>query len=76
MKTNDLLNHLNQLKVKPETMSDVMTAHALKLEDWKESAMTVLSEFEAAWEAAGKPGQLGSSKAASLREYILSNRPS
>lgn len=33
MITKDLLKHLEELKLKPETMLDVMTAHAQKLED-------------------------------------------
>lgn len=34
-----------------------------RLRGWKTEAMTVLDEWEAAWEAAGRPGELGSSKA-------------
>ena len=41
-----------------------------ELEAWKESAMMVLGEWEKVWEAAGKPGKLGASKAVSVREYL------
>jgi len=39
-------------------------------QDWKAQAMTVLSEWEATYEAAGSPGRLGQSKAVALREEI------
>ena len=41
-----------------------------ELEAWKESAMMVLGEWEIVWEAVGKPGRLGVSKAVSVREYL------
>ena len=41
-----------------------------RLRAWKAEAMVVLSEWEAAWEAAGRPGQLGSSKAAATTHEI------
>lgn len=37
-----------------------------ELEAWKKSAMQVLDEWEKVWEAAGRPGKLGASKAASV----------
>lgn len=40
------------------------------LQAWKESAMTVLGEWEEVWEAVGKPGRLGASKAMSVRECL------
>jgi hypothetical protein len=61
---------LNKFDPKPKTVVAVLAAHAQKLEDWKESALSVLSEWDEVWEAAGKPGILGASKAASVREYI------
>lgn len=39
-------------------------------QDWKSQAMTVLSEWEATYEAAGSSGRLGQSKAVALREEI------
>lgn len=55
----------------------VVSLHSkiMELENWKESAISILEEWEETWEAAGKPGQLGSSKPKSLREYILKNDP-
>lgn len=41
-----------------------------KLRGWKAEAMDVLSEWEKTWIAAGRPGRLGTSKAAGVREEI------
>jgi hypothetical protein len=41
-----------------------------ELKGWKESAMIVLAEWEQVWEAAGKPGRLGDSKAGAVREHL------
>lgn len=41
-----------------------------RLRDWKESAMRVLSDWDAVWEAAGQPGALGSSKARAVELLI------
>ena len=41
-----------------------------RLRAWKAEAMVVLNEWEAAWEAAGRPGALGSSKAQATAEEI------
>jgi len=75
MNTKDLLNHLNRLQMKPETILGVMVAHAQQLENWKESATFILTEWDSVWEAAGKPGQLGSSKAAAVREMFCTKVP-
>ena len=40
--------------------------------NWKNSAMAVLTEWDQVWEAAGKPGKLGRSKAVSTLEYLKS----
>ena len=40
------------------------------LEQWKAEALTVLAEWENVWEAAGKPGPLGSSKALATMYHI------
>lgn len=40
------------------------------LRNWKTSAMNVLAEWDTAWEAAGRPGKLGSSKAAATTSEI------
>lgn len=45
-----------------------------RLQRWKTEAMLVLGKWEEAWEAAGKPGDLGSSKAESTRKYIWKMR--
>lgn len=41
-----------------------------RLEGWQREAMTVLDEWEKVWETAGRPGQLGGSKAEGVREWI------
>lgn len=41
-----------------------------RLSAWKHSAMAVLAEWDDVWEAAGKPGPLGTSKAESTRTRI------
>jgi hypothetical protein len=41
-----------------------------RLREWKAEAMTVLGDWEAVWEAAGRPGQLGGSKAQGVREWV------
>lgn len=69
-KTKELYKHLKELNLKTETMLDIMTAHGQRLEDWKESAMSILSDWDMVWEASGKPGKLGSSKAESVLKYI------
>lgn len=40
------------------------------LRRWKAEAMTVLDEWEATWEAAGRPGHLGQSKAVAVRQLV------
>jgi hypothetical protein len=37
---------------------------------WKSETITVLSEWDAVWLAAGKPGRLGQSKAKAMRELF------
>jgi len=37
-----------------------------RLKRWKREALIVLDEWEAVWEAAGRPGPLGKSKAANV----------
>lgn len=44
------------------------------LSRWKAEALTALSQWEAAWEAAGNPGPLGVSKASTTTGAILSLR--
>lgn len=41
-----------------------------RLRAWKTEALEVLNAWERVWEAAGKPGRLGSSKADGVRRYI------
>jgi hypothetical protein len=38
-----------------------------RLRAWKESAMQVLNDWDQVWEAAGRPGPLGASKAQNVR---------
>lgn len=52
-------------------MAETLSEQVAALEMWKESAMQVLAEYDAAWEAAGKPGPLGGSKARALRDYAI-----
>lgn len=37
---------------------------------WKAEALQVLSDWEAVWIAAGKPGRVGSSKAEAVRKLF------
>jgi len=41
-----------------------------RLRAWKAEAMFVLGQWEQAWEAAGRPGALGTSKAIATAEEI------
>lgn len=45
-----------------------------RLAGWKESAMSVLAEWDRAWEAAGRPGHLGQSRAEATRQWIEAHR--
>lgn len=47
-----------------------------ELEAWKESAMQVIGEWEKVWEAAGRPGRLGASKAASVLAFLANDESS
>lgn len=47
-----------------------LEAEAEQLRGWKAEARAVLGEWEQTWEAAGRPGALGASKAVSVREEI------
>jgi hypothetical protein len=47
-----------------------LTAEVERLRQWKESAMSVLAEWDQAWEAAGKPGEIGSSIALATKDEI------
>ena len=55
-------------------MSDVKEAwlanEIIDLRRWKAEATVVLSEWDQVWEAAGRPGQLGESKAAAVRRMF------
>lgn len=57
------------------TLIDPHTLHGLRAEleqlrRWKAEAMTVLAEWEDVWIAAGRPGDLGRSKAAGVFEFV------
>ncbi|WP_116996338.1 hypothetical protein [Desertimonas flava] len=41
------------------------------LRDWKRSALVVLAEWEAVFDAAGRPGPVGRSKAANTNAEVL-----
>jgi len=43
---------------------------ARSLERWRNEALIVLGEWEAVWIAAGRPGQLGASKPAAVRQLF------
>jgi hypothetical protein len=45
-----------------------------RLRQWKREATTVLVAWEAVWEAAGRPGRLGQSKAAAMLEWVEARR--
>lgn len=48
-----------------------------RLRQWKREAITVLTAWEAVWEAAGRPGRLGQSKAEAMLKWVedRANRP-
>lgn len=48
-----------------------MTCELKRLRAWKAEAMAVLNEWEAAWDAAGRPGPLGVSKARATTAEIV-----
>ena len=50
-------------------LRDIIAEHE-RLTAWKAEAITVLSEWEETWKAAGRPGRLGSSKAVGVRDEI------
>lgn len=41
-----------------------------RLRAWKREALAVLAEWEKVWEAAGRPGVLGESKATAVRRLL------
>lgn len=41
-----------------------------RLNQWKREALVVLSDWEEVWEAAGRPGRLGSSKAKNVLHEV------
>jgi hypothetical protein len=45
-----------------------------RLAAWKAEALQVLTAWEQAWEASGRPGALGTSKAAAVREHMQALR--
>src|SRR6186997_2671326 len=51
-----------QLRIHADTLA--------RLEAWKAEAITVLDQWEAVWEAAGRPGPIGRSKADSVRRLL------
>ena len=54
-------------------MSDP-TEELERLRAWKREAMIVLAEWESVWEAAGRPGALGASKASAVRRVVQAAR--
>lgn len=52
---------------------DTLQREVRELEQWKKEALLVLGEWDRVWEAAGKPGRLGASKAVSVREFLEQN---
>ena len=57
-----------------EQMSGVGPTELDRLRQWKSEAIAVLDEWEAVWVAAGKPGRLGQSKAAAVRQLFRCER--
>jgi hypothetical protein len=54
--------------------AESLEADLVNLTDWKSGAMIVLSEWESVWEACGKPGHLGQSKAGAVLSMIKQTR--
>ena len=51
-----------------------LRAEVERLTRWKAEAMAVIDQWEAAWEAAGSPGELGDTKSGAMRAAILAER--
>jgi hypothetical protein len=45
------------------------------LRRWKAEAMLIMAEWDEVWEAAGRPGPLGKSKARIIQQVLLDNQP-
>lgn len=70
------MTEIEELKRRVSEKNEMLASHRDeigRLMEWKESVMEILTKWDAVWEAAGRPGKLGSSKAESVREFILSN---
>ena len=61
-----------------ENMHQVLTAEReqmARLEAWKAEAVEVLGQWEQVWEAAGRPGPLGGSKAEAVARMLTERTP-
>lgn len=58
----------------PNLPFDIDEGELDQLRRWKEEAMLVLAEWERVWEAAGRAGPLGGSKAENVRRKIELDR--
>ena len=52
-----------------------LRAEVARLEAWKAEAVEVLGQWEQVWEAAGRPGPLGGSKAEAVARMLTERTP-
>lgn len=75
MTESDIVERLRSYPrvVRPHGDTALMREAADEIEQlrrWKGEALIVLEDWEKVWEAAGRPGAWGSSKAVSTREHV------
>jgi hypothetical protein len=71
----DLITHALAVEVQASrTVIDDLEAENERLRRWKSEASTVIDQWEAVWETAGRPGELGRSKSEGLTKWIIAER--
>ena len=67
------LRNVSWLAEEGSEVTDLAATAADEIEQlrrWKSEAIAVIDQWEAAWEAAGSPGQLGDTKSGAMRDEI------
>lgn len=60
----------SELDMVGDIVVDLVRDEIERLRAWKAEATTVINQWEAVWEAAGRPGRLGESKAEATRVHV------
>jgi len=66
----EMADEIDRLRAQNDGLANIglrLTETIDRMQKWKTEALQVLGEWERVWEAAGRPGTLGSSKADSVR---------